>query len=122
MEPLLLQSLLDFILAAKLPQFALLLCSAFPGPVESEVRRRAWEKASTSELLRRGSAKRMWYFARLELYPIKFNLTVRKPLAKAHATTTIRPLGTSPALPPLPPPNLFAASRFLQPTRINSLI
>ena len=76
-EPPLLQSLLDFVLAAKLPALAALIDSLLPKADAEEKRIRSNKKALKQELLRYGTSKRLWYFARLELAPVHLNLTFR---------------------------------------------
>ena len=39
--------------------------------------RQKFKKASASELLRYGDSQRRWYFGKLELHPIKLNLTFK---------------------------------------------
>lgn len=94
---MLLQSLLDFVLSAQLPQLAVLVRDAFPAPQEEELRRRAWVKAARSELMRHGFTHRMWYFNKLELHPVKLNLTFRKPLAKVRRLVAACSLALTPS-------------------------
>jgi hypothetical protein len=93
LEPPLLQALLDFALAARLPEFIALVMelddrgknaqvlktSGRPAPSERRERetRRVAKHAARSELLRYGDSQRRWYFGRLELHPVKLNLTFR---------------------------------------------
>ena len=60
-EPPLLQSLLDFVLAAKLPALAALIDSLLPKADAEEKRIRSNKKALKQELLRYGTSKRLWY-------------------------------------------------------------
>lgn len=69
--------MLIYVLARQVVDMALFLCDALPKPQEHELRQRACVKAAKSELLRYGSPQRMWYFQKLELHPVKLNLTFR---------------------------------------------
>ena len=81
LEPPLLQALLDFALAAQLPALVTMIVDIVPKPPDEEKRERAARRvaklAARSELLRYGEAQRRWYFGKLELHPVKLNLTFR---------------------------------------------
>ena len=71
LEPPFIQSLLDLTVAAGLPKLVRMLDRAKPQKGGRPVRQRE------VELLRYGAPQRMWYFQRLELHPVKVNLTFR---------------------------------------------
>jgi len=76
-EPSFVQALLDFVVAAKLPELvrAITQAQAQARPCASEAVRSLPRRA---ELLRYGAPQSMQYFRKLELHPVKLNLTFRQ--------------------------------------------
>ena len=104
LEPSLLQSMLDLVIASKLPHLALFIRDAFPRSGEEESKRAASIRAARSELLRYGAPQRMWYFQKLELHPVKLNLTFRGSEGRAAGGDSVGPTLF------LPIPNIDAAA------------
>ena len=60
-----------------LPRALLIRPPTHPTPSGPSAARRAAKLAEKSELLRYGEAQRRWYFGKLELHPVKLNLSFR---------------------------------------------
>jgi hypothetical protein len=82
---------LDFTLASELLGLISLISELTPKQTDEALRERAARRvarqALRTELLRYGEAQRRWYFGKLELHPVKLNLTFRQPQPHGEAFT-----------------------------------